>query len=441
MRPEIELLPHRAAICSDQPTTVQLLVRIKPPVLGSLPRPEMALGIALDRSGSMSGAPLNQAKRAAQMLVDELESMDRMAVVAFDHDVDVVLDLKKKLSAAEMKDRIGHITEGGNTDLHSGWLAGCRQLALPSVDGKSKRVIILSDGAANTGICCPQTICRQVEDWRRQGISTSAVGLGLHYNEVLLSSIAAAGGGNFSHAESAEDVEPFFAAEFQGLALTYGEQAELSLELSKGVKAVRVYNKLSNRSDGSLGLTDLVLGYSKEILFELSLPALCSGKNLCVFHLRYKDKQSGVFCRVSKDLNLPVATHAALIEFPVDTEVLSKRNVQLAARALDKARGHISRQEIEKAREVMQEAILTLKETPPTPEVQRQEAQIREMISLLDQRQYQSVAKRATATSSSLSYGSITLAGTPLTVWCKLPPEERTKERLEEMLREWHPGA
>ena len=86
MRPEIELLPHRAAICSDQPTTVQLLVRIKPPVLGSLPRPEMALGIALDRSGSMSGAPLNQAKRAAQMLVDELESMDRMAVVAFDHE-------------------------------------------------------------------------------------------------------------------------------------------------------------------------------------------------------------------------------------------------------------------------------------------------------------------------------------------------------------------
>ncbi len=441
MKPEIELVPHRAAICSDQPTTIQLLVRIKPPLLDSLPRPEMALSIALDRSGSMSGAPLSQAKKAAQMLVDELEGKDRMALVAFDHYVDVVLDLTRQTSPKEMKTRIDCITEGGNTDLHSGWLAGCRQLTLPSVDGKSKRVIILSDGAANTGICCPQTICRQVEDWRRQGISTSAVGLGLHYNEVLLSSIAAAGGGNFSHAESAEEVEPFFAAEFQGLALTYGEQVELSLELAQGVKAVRVYNKLANRPDGSLGLTDLVLGYSKEILFEFSLPALQNGNNLCRFHLRYKDKQTGSAHRVSQVLTLAVATHAALVEFPVDAEVLAKRNIQLAARALDLAREHISLREIEKAREVMQQALLTLKESPSTPEVQRQEAQIREMISLLDQQQYQSVAKRATATSSSLSYSSITLAGTPLTVWCKLPPEERTKERLEEMLRDWNPAG
>lgn len=436
MKPEIELIPHREAICSDQPTTLQLLVRITPPVVSDMPRPDMAIGVALDRSGSMDGKPLEEAKDASKMLVDELEADDRLALVAFDHYAQIVLGMNKALSARKMKKQISKLQSGGYTDLHSGWLETCRQLVLPAADGKSKRVIILSDGETNSGLTCEKSICEQVQEWRSQGVSTSAVGLGLSYNENLLSAIATAGGGNFSHAESADAIEPFFAAEFQGLALTYGEQVDVSVELSSGVKAVRVYNKLKNREDGSLGLTDLVLGYAKEIVFELSLPAMQSGQDLCTFHLNYKDKQTGRYCRVSKTLTLPAVTYPQLIEFPYNMDVLAKKNIQLAARALDKARKHIAAHNTAEAKRVLQEAVVVLQETPPTEEVLGQQREIKSLIKLLDERKYQSVAKRATATSSSISNSSITLAGSPIAEWIKLSPEERTPERLQQILRD-----
>jgi hypothetical protein len=45
-------------------------------------RPPLNLAIVLDRSGSMSGQPLDKAKRCAGMIVARLEARDRAAPVA-----------------------------------------------------------------------------------------------------------------------------------------------------------------------------------------------------------------------------------------------------------------------------------------------------------------------------------------------------------------------
>jgi Ca-activated chloride channel family protein len=53
------------------------------------PRRTLNLSLVVDRSGSMAGAPLHHALRAAESVVDQLEPDDLLSVVVYDDVVDL----------------------------------------------------------------------------------------------------------------------------------------------------------------------------------------------------------------------------------------------------------------------------------------------------------------------------------------------------------------
>jgi Ca-activated chloride channel homolog len=435
VKPTLQLLAHRPVVFSDRPCVLQLLVRILPPVVKRTARPKMNLALAIDHSGSMHGTPLAQAKLAAQMLVDQLGPEDHISVVSFDDVSRVVVPRMRVVDKKKIKARIDTIQVGGGTNLHQGWNMACCQLG--ALDQKSvvSRTIVLSDGQTNVGLQCVDSICGQVADWERRGVGTSTIGLGNYYNEDLLSRMSSCGGGNFFHAERPDQLEPFFQAELHGLSLIYGSRAGLRLEGLGGVQALRLYNPLPNREDGSVRLTDLVYSYPKEVVFELSVPAVPEPRDLCTFVLDYTDRETGRRFRVTETLKLPCIEYARLDEFPVDVEVLQKRALQLAARSLKSAQQCLADRRYDEAQDVLEKAIRELQEAEPSPELEQQVAEIRSMLEALKRREYQSVQKQATFQSLSVSSSSITLGGIPgLKLWSKLPPEERTPERLKELM-------
>ncbi len=79
----------KPALAAGGATTLRALVRIQAPDLpaDAKPRPPLHLALVLDRSGSMSGAPLEEAKRCARNIVDSLAPGDRAAIFAFDDEV------------------------------------------------------------------------------------------------------------------------------------------------------------------------------------------------------------------------------------------------------------------------------------------------------------------------------------------------------------------
>ena len=92
---QLLLTPEKAALVAGHATTLRVLARVQAPDLppGTVPRAPLHLALVLDRSGSMSGAPLEEAKRCARHIVDSLAPGDRAAIFAFDDEIERVAPL------------------------------------------------------------------------------------------------------------------------------------------------------------------------------------------------------------------------------------------------------------------------------------------------------------------------------------------------------------
>ena len=136
---KFDILPQRSAVLAGHDTEMYALVRAQAPARPELEGHErlpLNLSLVLDRSGSMNGKPLHEAKRCAAYIVDQLDSRDRVSVVTYDNRVDVLIPAMQVTDKARIKQMIDSIQPGGMTDLFGGWQAGAQQ-CLSGVDGKS----------------------------------------------------------------------------------------------------------------------------------------------------------------------------------------------------------------------------------------------------------------------------------------------------------------
>ncbi len=210
---------------------IRLLVSLK----GENPtqRAPINTSLVLDRSGSMSGEPLQAAKDATTRFIQFLGPEDRTSVVAFDDEVVTFADPGscQPDAVAELVHAIKSIRPGGTTNLSGGWIKGQNHVGSGKVEGVN-RVLLLTDGLANVGITDPDKLRLMTEAARRKGITTTCIGFGPHFNEDLLQAMADAGGGNFWYVESHDQMGPIFEEEIEGLVSLAAQNVEVTLTLS-----------------------------------------------------------------------------------------------------------------------------------------------------------------------------------------------------------------
>lgn len=269
------VVPERAALPSDAPATLRLLVRVQAPERGEgdPPRDPLAIALVLDRSGSMSGQPLEEACACARTIVDRLDPADRVAVFAFDDEVECLAHTVPASERTLLHAAIARIVEGGSTNLHGGWRAGADELAAHVVPGHLQRVILLSDGNANRGETDLETIAGQCRDLARLGVSTSTYGLGRDFNEALMLAMARAGRGNAYYGQTAADLADPFAEEFDLLSSLCARDPVLKVIAPVG-SSVRVRNDLEPVPGAawSWRLPDIAFGAEGWAIVEIDLP-------------------------------------------------------------------------------------------------------------------------------------------------------------------------
>jgi uncharacterized protein YegL len=152
--------------------------------------PGVAMVLVIDRSGSMSGLPLEMAKQAAKATADTLSGDDLLEVIAFDTQPTRVVKMTPAKHRARIQNDIARIQPGGGTEIFSALDASYQ--ALTVTRARKKHVILLTDGQAP-----PNGIRDLVQAMAAESITVSSVGLGAGVDENLLRMISDLGGGRF----------------------------------------------------------------------------------------------------------------------------------------------------------------------------------------------------------------------------------------------------
>ncbi|MDZ8026345.1 MAG: VWA domain-containing protein [Nostoc sp. DedQUE11] len=265
-----------------------ILLRFRADIAES-PRRNLNLSLVIDRSGSMAGAPLHHALRAAESVVDRLEPDDILSVVVYDDEVDTVVTPQPVKDKAALKTSIKKVRAGGITNLSGGWLKGCEHVKKQLDPQKINRVLLLTDGHANMGIQDPKILTATSGQKAEEGITTTTLGFDQGFNEDLLIGMARAANGNFYFIQSIDEATEVFSIELDSLRAVVGQNLKVTVELADGVKLIDTLSlaKVShNAGQTVITLGELYEGEDKLLGLSLEISAAQIGE-LPVMKLHY----------------------------------------------------------------------------------------------------------------------------------------------------------
>lgn len=140
--------------------------RLKPVRLFSAERSTpLAVVLLFDRSASMAGSPLEQARTAARRFIDELAAPDRVEVIAFNDTTEVLFPLGTDYAQAAAS--LDRVTGTGSTGFYEAILVAENRLARAAPADYRRAVVVLTDGEDTTAHLDLDAV---LEDVRRSGV-------------------------------------------------------------------------------------------------------------------------------------------------------------------------------------------------------------------------------------------------------------------------------
>ena len=142
-------------------------------------------------------------------------------------------------------------------------------------DEPAGRCLLLTDGLANVGVTDVAELAARAASLRPRHIVTSTFGVGADFDEQLLSSLAAAGGGNFYYIETARQIPDFISSELGEALEVVARAAGLELRVPAGVEVDSLGPEPVERRAGDtwwVDLGDLVSGQLREVVLRLRFP-------------------------------------------------------------------------------------------------------------------------------------------------------------------------
>jgi Ca-activated chloride channel family protein len=331
-------------------------------------RSAVNLALVIDRSGSMSGYKLAQAKQAARHLVGLLKDEDRLAIVHYGSDVK---SLPGQPATAANRERMLHFIDGiwdeGGTNIGAGLAAGRFQLAQAQGHFSVNRLILMSDGQPTEGVTDDAGLTRQAQEIRATGITVSAIGVGTDFNEDLMQAFAEYGAGAYGFLEDAGQLATLFQKDLQQATTAVARDVTLSFTLPPGTSLGEVLGYRASQSGNTVrvSLPDFSAGQLERLVVRLNVTGEAVGTTVRVadLQLTYTDliRNVGVQNAVSLSSVVTDRREEVLARQDKDATVYAARarsaaNMKAAAEALSAGRKEEAKLYIQKNQALFHEA-------------------------------------------------------------------------------------
>lgn len=275
-------------------------------------RRDAVLTFAIDVSGSMEeGGRLEMVKDALRTLVGQLGAGDEVAIVAYSEDAWVVLEPTPAREAGRIRAAIAELAPTSSTNAEAGLLLAYRVADRAWRDGAINRVILCSDGVANVGETGPDGILARIERAVADGITLTAIGVGMGtYNDALLEQLADRGDGTYHYIDDRREADRVFGTDVVGTLQVVGLDAKAQVSFNPDVVAHYRLIGYENRDvadedfrDDGVDGGEVGAGHAATALYAVQLmPRADREAVLATARLRWRDPAEGDARELAVDL-------------------------------------------------------------------------------------------------------------------------------------------
>jgi Ca-activated chloride channel family protein len=327
-------------------------------------RTPVNLAIVLDKSGSMSGEKLRRAKDAAIASIDRLRADDIVSVVAYDHTVEVLVPATKVSDRQSIRAAIERLVAGGNTALFAGVSKGAAEVRKFLDRQRVNRIILLSDGQANSGPSSPAELGDLGASLIKEGISVTTLGLGLDYNEDLMAALARRSDGNNYFIESSSELAAKFDFEFNDVMSVAAQEVTVRINCPAGVRPIRVLGREADITGQNVTayLNQVYGEQEKYVLLEVEVAAAGQDarRDLANVTVSYLNMATNVTQKVSRTATARFTASPAQVDANTNRLVMASAIEQIAVEKNRLAINLRDQGRIEEARHVLRENALFL---------------------------------------------------------------------------------
>ncbi|MBZ0198355.1 MAG: von Willebrand factor type A domain-containing protein [Ignavibacteriaceae bacterium] len=209
----------------------------------------------LDVSGSMDEPKkLPLVQKAFNLLVDQLDEKDKIAIVVYAGAAGVVLPSTSVNEKIKIKDAINNLHAGGSTAGGEGLALAYKIADENFIKGGNNRIILATDGDFNVGVSSTSELVRFIEEKRDKGIFFTALGFGMgNYKDGRLQELADKGNGNHAYIDNILEAKKVFVNELSATLYTIAKDVKIQIEFNpvkvKSYRLIGYENRLLNDQD------------------------------------------------------------------------------------------------------------------------------------------------------------------------------------------------
>ena len=207
--------------------------------IGKADRKAANLVFVIDVSGSMDMENrLGLVKRSLRLLVNQLDEADTVGIVTYGSTAREALAPTSAFRRAEILRVIDSLQTEGATNAEAGLRMGYRMATQRFRRGGINRVVLCSDGVANSGLTTAGGILDTVKAHTKKGITISTIGFGMgNYNDVLMEQLAQGGDGNYYYVDRLDQARKVFVENLTGTLQVIAKDVKLQVDFDPNAVA------------------------------------------------------------------------------------------------------------------------------------------------------------------------------------------------------------